>query len=37
MINFDMFGKPYFGDVEPLRIPYMGSKRKIAQHLFNQC
>jgi len=36
MINFDIFGKPYFGKVEPLRIPYMGSKRKIAEQLFEK-
>ena len=36
MINFDIFGKPYFGKVEPLRIPYMGSKRKIAEQLFQK-
>ena len=36
MINFDIFGKPYFGKVEPLRIPYMGSKRKIAEELFQK-
>lgn len=31
-----MFGKPYFNDIEPLRIPYMGSKRKIAKQLFQK-
>ena len=36
MINFDIFGKPYFEKVEPLRIPYMGSKRKIAEELFQK-
>ena len=36
MINFDIFGKPYFGEVLPLRIPYMGSKRKIAHQLFEK-
>lgn len=36
MINFDIFGKPYFGKVEPLRIPYKGSKRKIAEELFQK-
>jgi site-specific DNA-adenine methylase len=36
MINFDFFGKPYFSDVESLRIPYMGSKRKIAKELFEK-
>ena len=36
MINFDIFGKPYFGKIEPLRIPYMGSKRKIAEELFQK-
>ena len=36
MINFDIFGKTYFGKIEPLRIPYMGSKRKIAEQLFQK-
>jgi site-specific DNA-adenine methylase len=36
MINFDFFGKPYFNEVLPLRIPYMGSKRKIANQLFEK-
>jgi len=36
MINFDIFGKPYFAKIEPLRIPYMGSKRKIAAELFQK-
>ena len=31
-----MFGRPYFGNIEPLRIPYMGSKRKIAKDLFTK-
>ena len=35
-INFDLFGKPYFDDLEQLRIPYMGSKRKIAKELFTK-
>ena len=36
MINFDFFGKPYFNEVLPLRIPYMGSKRKICNELFQK-
>lgn len=36
MISFDLFGKPIFPDVEPLRIPYMGSKNKIAHALFEK-
>ena len=31
-----MFGRPYFGEIEQLRIPYMGSKRKIAKQLFEK-
>jgi site-specific DNA-adenine methylase len=33
---FDFFGKPYFNEVLPLRIPYMGSKRKICNELFQK-
>ena len=36
MINFDLFGKPIFPNVQNLRIPYMGSKNKIALRLFEK-
>lgn len=36
MINFDLFGKAAFGEVENLRIPYMGSKNRIAKQLFEK-
>ena len=36
MINFDLFGKPIFPNVQNLRIPYMGSKNKIALRLLKK-
>ena len=36
MINFDLLGKPIFPNVKNLRIPYMGSKNKIALRLFEK-
>ena len=32
-INFDLLGYPIFTKIEPLRIPYMGSKNRIAEQL----
>ena len=36
IINFDLLGKPIFPNVKNLRIPYMGSKNKIALRLFEK-
>jgi len=36
MINFDLLGKPILPDSLQLRIPYMGSKRKIAKELMQK-
>ena len=32
-MNFDLFNYPIKKDILPLRIPYMGSKSKIAETL----
>ena len=36
MISFDLFGKPVFPEVKNIRIPYQGSKNKIALQLFEK-
>lgn len=36
MINFNLFGEPYFLKTEQFRIPYMGSKRTISEELFQK-
>lgn len=36
MINFDLFGKPFLPRGSQYRIPYMGSKRKLAKILFEK-
>lgn len=36
MISFDLLGNPTFPDSLQLRIPYMGSKRKIAKELMQK-
>ena len=35
-INFDLLGYPILPKVKPLRIPYMGSKNKIAEQLMRK-
>ena len=35
-MNLDLFGKPIFPDIKNIRIPYMGSKNKIAVELLQK-
>lgn len=36
MINFDLFRKPIIPKLDIYRVPYMGSKNKIALQLFEK-
>ena len=35
-MNLDLFGKPIFPDIKNIRIPYMGSKNKVAVELLQK-